>query len=127
MSDMTRICLRFLLSLGITRFQRFDFLVITGIHDFYFFYARYDDTFLTISAFLRRNSSVMSDMTIPNSRFDIKRKWVFIKSLQLKSVDLGYKRKNIQINGNGSRLFTNILNNFVKDFKNMPLMTRVSL
>lgn len=69
----------------------------------------------------------MSDMTIPNSRFDIKRKSTFIKSLQLENAILGYKRKNIQINGSKTRVFTNILNNFVKDFKNMPLMTRVSL
>ena len=46
---MTRIFLRFLLSLDITRFQPLDYSVSIEIHDFKNFYARYDDSFPTIS------------------------------------------------------------------------------
>lgn len=71
---MTRIFLRFLLDLDITGVQLPDYPVSLKNHDFKFFYVRYDEGFPTISEFLRRNSSIMSDMTIVFLRFQKKQK-----------------------------------------------------
>jgi len=46
---MTRIFLRFLLSLDITAVELLDYSVSIEIHDLKFFFARYDDSFPTIS------------------------------------------------------------------------------
>ena len=46
---MTRIFLRFLLSLDITGVELLDYSVSIKIHDFKFFFVRYDDSFPTIS------------------------------------------------------------------------------
>lgn len=46
---MTRIFLRFLLSIDITGVELLDYPVSIEIHDFKFFFARYDDSFPTIS------------------------------------------------------------------------------